>query len=277
MQVMAGLQAQLQDLQRNEALRAQGAKPSDLKLFPEIRDAIPPHLQLDPDAAARKRIVANYPKPDHLPAVLADSNGLASKMLGDSKERKYLLTVLPGVQRDALECTRVAASAWQLAQSMQDPAARADYLLKAVRDLAVLSVDTAQRAADSQIKGIIEAAGHKGALTFVRTSPKGDVDIDLGDHNIIQACHVDAVKEMSGFAKDIKTNSRNGGSCQNRSQGRGNGGRGGGRGGSSYGNWRSQGNGRGRGRGSNNYNRGNNSNNRDSNRDNNRDNSQSDK
>ena len=258
----------------------QAPTPAKSNSFPRFETPyVPPHLQLEPDAAARKRVVGNYPKPDHLPAVLSDSNGLASKMLGDSKERKYLLTVLPGVQRDALECTRVAASAWQLAQSMQDPVARADYLLKAVRDLAVLSVDTAQRAADAQIKGIFEAAGHKGALTFVRTSPKGDVDLDLDDHNIIQACHVDAVKEMSGFAKDIKTNSRNGGGGQNRSQGRGKGGyngRGGGRGGNSYGNWRSQGNGRGRGRGSNNYNRGNNSNNRDNSRDNNRDNSQSD-
>jgi hypothetical protein len=167
---------------------------------------------------------------------------------------------------------------------MQDPAARADYLLGVVRDLAVLSVDTAQRAADAQIKGIFETTGHKGALTFVRTSPDGDVDLDLGDHNIIQACHVEAVKEMSNFAKDIKANSRNGGGGSNRPQARGNGGnsgRSGGRGGNSYGNWRDQGNGRGRGR-NNNYNSGNNNNNnnnnnnRDNNRDNNRGNNRSD-
>ena len=283
-QAIGALQAQLHDLQRREADRAAGSASRGLELEDQVLIAIPAHLQLSPaEAAQRKRIVGKYPKTDDLPRALSDTNGLASKMLGDSRERKYLLTVLPGVQRDALECTRVAATAWHVALSLPDPVQRANYLLEAVKDLAVLSVDTAQRAADTQIRGIFEAAGHKGALTFVRTSPDAEVDIDVGDHNIIQACHVDAVKEMSGFAKDIKYNSRNGGgnNTNRNARGGGNGHSGGGKGGNNYyrggqggsrgsynnsGQWRGQGNG-GRGRG--NYNHRGNNNNKNNNNNNN--------
>jgi hypothetical protein len=271
-QALGSLQAQLNDLQRRDATRTSDppAVPRDVQLSAEVAAAIPAHLQIAPaDAAQRKRLVANYPKSDDLPKPLNDGNGLASKMLGESKERKYLLSVLPSVQRDALDCTRVAASAWQMALAMPNPEERADFLLAAVRDLAVLSVDTAQRAADAQIKGIFESSGHKGALSFVRTAPDGDIDLDLGDTNIIQACHVDAVKELSSFAKDIKANSRNGGSAYQNRNGRGSrggqrfgGGHRGGKGGGGYNtSWR-QGNGyRGRNNRGNNNNRGNSDNN----------------
>ena len=130
-------------------------------------------------------------------------------------------------------------------------------LLGAVRDITVLAADNAQRLADLQIKGVFDAAGVKGAHSFVRNGGGDDVDIELDDTNVVQQVHVEAMSDLWKLsshlrpARNAKDQKRTDGF---RGHGRG-GGKGGGKGGgrwapyrnNSYGNYKG---GKGRGNGS---------------------------
>jgi hypothetical protein len=148
---------------------------------------------------------------------------------------------------------RVAASAWQRASSCQQPAEAANFLMAAIKDIAVVAADNAQKIAQLQAQAVFEAAGAKGAYSFVKLDPKNDIiDIDQTDHSIVQQCHVEAMQELRKFSKEITPSKhadnkprRSGGGFNNYNRYRGRGG--GGNGYRSGGGWRG-----GRGRGSSN-------------------------
>ena len=121
-----------------------------------------------------------------------------------------------------------------------------------------------QSMADIQIKGVFESAGAKGGNAFVRCDlNSAEVDIDINDHNIVQAAHIEAISDLRKFSSTITPKSngkgngkgkggRGGGSSGNRGRnnGYGNGYNGGGwRNGRGYGGGRGRGYGRGRGSG----------------------------
>ena len=225
------------------------AKDTSVELNSAIKDCYPPHLQCSPlEASERKILLKQYAKPEGLPKTLRDDNGLAAKAIGDGKDKKTFLNTIPQFQREALDILRVATAGWQHALNIQDPSARANFLVRAIRDVVVLSADNAQRMAEVQIKGIFEAAGAKGGQAFVRCDLKNaDADIDFDDNNIVQAAHIEAMSDLRKFSSQIKPKTNNGKGKRNHNQGGGSRWRGGG-------GWRGRGNGnwrgRGRGRGS---------------------------
>jgi hypothetical protein len=242
--------AQLHELRGAEVTRAARRSDDVAELAQDIAQGIAPHLQLAPaDTAERKRIINTYPKV-HLPKVLRDDNGLAAQAIGpDSAAKKLVLERLPAIQRDNLDTVRVAASAWQQARFMaqQDPTAALQFLYDAMRDIISLSCDSAQRAAQTQLKQTLESAGHSGAYSLIDLTPNTQ-QLDFGDCNILQPSHLEALLEIKQFKATItatRVNKPQAGG-QTGSRGNGNGGKGGGRG-NSYSSGKGKGGGRGGG------------------------------
>ena len=163
-------------------------------------------------------------------------------------------------QKEGLDILRVSAVSWDQAATAAgagDLQKTVNILLGAVRDITVLAADNAQRLADLQIKGVFDAAGVKGAHSFVRNGGGDDVDIELDDTNVVPQVHVEVMSDLWKLsshlrpARNAKDQKRTDGF---RSHGRG-GGKGGGKGGgrwapyrnNSYGNYKG---GKGRGNGS---------------------------
>jgi hypothetical protein len=243
--------AQLHELRGEAATRSARRSDDVAELAEDIAQGIAPHLQLAPaDTAERKRILNTYPKV-HLPKVLRDDNGLAAQAIGpDSAAKKLVLERLPAIQWDNLDTVRVAAAAWQQTRFMaqHDPAAALQFVYDALRDIISLSCDSAQRAAQAQLKQTLESAGHSGAYALIDLSP-GTQQLDFEDCNILQPSHLEALVEIKQFKATItatRVNKPQGGGQPN---GRGHGGgKGGGRG-NSYGNGKGKGGGRGGGYG----------------------------
>ena len=294
--ILAALQQQIAHLQQQQQQQhhdlrdvAADRTANTVDLRPEILDALPQHLQLQPLAAdVRRRIMAQYPKASQLAKPLRDDNGLASGALGEHhKDRKWILNHLPQYQRENLDVLRAATTGWQRALEIGGPEERADFLLAVVRDVAVLTADNCAKLADVQLRTVFEAAGAKGALSFLNLKPAdpADVqdkqpDIDIYDNNIIQQAHIEAMSDLRTFTNKLKPQGSGGRGARGggRGGGRGYGGRGSGKGGwrdysNNYrgngggkGGWRSWGNGGKGGKGNSRpYNNNNNNNNNNSN------------
>lgn len=205
--IVQALQAQVAALTRQQQhIQADtDSGTGAMQLSETVAGCIPPHLQIKPlDAAERKRVVNGYAKLEPFPKVLRDSNGLAAKAIPDAKERKWLLTHAPTFQKDALDVLRVGAFAWQRAIAIDEPAARADYLLDVLKDVVVLAADNAQRAAQLQCEGVFEAAGAKGAYSFLKLGPnQNEIEIDQSDHSVVQQVHIEAMQDLRKFSKEI--------------------------------------------------------------------------
>ena len=166
-----------------------------------------------------------------------------ASQLRPHKERKWLFTQVSAIQRGDLDILRVAASAKKRAVTINEPTARADFLLEVVKDVVTLASDNAQRTAQLPCQYLFEAAGAKGAHSFVEFGPKQDeIDIDTADHNLVQQVHIEAMQDLRKFSGEITPQDNKGGGKTTRRQGncrhnyRGRGGGGGGRGGG--GSWR---------------------------------------
>jgi uncharacterized membrane protein YgcG len=197
---------QLQKLHGDAATRIARRSDEVAELAPDIAQAIAPHLQLAPaETTERKRILNTYPKV-HLPKVLRDDNGLAAQAIGqDSAAKKLVLERLPAIQRDNLDVVRVAASAWQQGRYMvqqQDPGGALAFLYDALRDIISLSCDSAQRAAQAQLKQTLDSAGHSGAYSLIDLSPDTQ-QLDFDDCNILQPSHLEALMEIKQFKATI--------------------------------------------------------------------------
>ena len=260
------MQAQINALQQaNMDLRnKEEAKRDGIDLRPEVRELFAPHLQLKQmDTADRKRAITGYPKSHQLPQALTDANGLAAKAVGEGPAKKWALTTLPALQREALDVLRVAAVGLHAAISIQDGNTRINQLERTLMDVIALASDNAQRMARTQLETIFDAAGAKGAMALISLDRDQEqaVEIDLGDSNILQAVHVDAMQEIKKYARAVqperKQNLNRNGGGRGGGGGRGRrgnyGGKGGGKG---YNSWRNNG-GKGGNGYNNNYNRNN--------------------
>ena len=241
----AQMETQAAQLQQLRSVTRDNTSTSVLfEVAPEIAEGIPPHLQLTPpDVAERKRILKRYPKVD-LPAVLRDDNGLAAQAIGpDAHAKKWIIERLPGIQRDNLEVVRVAACAWQQAAhtAQNDAAAGFAILVNGMRDIIALACDSAQRAAQTQLKQTFEAAGQSGAYALLDLSPNTHL-IDFADANILQPAHLDALTDAKTYRTTIES------SRKKPAHDHGRGGKGG-RGGGHYNHGKGGGKGGGRGKG----------------------------
>ena len=261
------LQQQIQQQQLQHAMELQRLRKDQrdkpdrqdrrIALTDEVAAAVSPHLQCKPlEPAERRSLLSEYPKPDQLPAPITDANGLASKTLSDTAQRKLALTILPQLQRDALDVGRVAAAAWEHSLSLADSDDKAEYLLQAIQDILGLSIDNAQRMAKTQLELTFDSVGAKGAYSLLNLEPNTQ-DIDFRDPSLLQQAHVDCIKDIRSFNGSLEAakkaaNARNVGQKDNRGGNRNDNGRGRGRnryrGGRDSKNWR-----RDRGNNNNNY------------------------
>ena len=188
---------ELQQLRKEQGEQHKPERRTDLSDV--VAAAVCPHLQCRPlEASERRSLLSDYPRPDQLPSPITDANGLASKTLNDSAQRKLVLTTLPQLQRDALDAGRVAAAAWEHSLSLIDPDAKAEYLLQAVQDILGLSIDNAQRMAKTQLELTFESAGAKGAYSLLNLEPRTD-DLDFRDPSLLQQAHVECIKDIRSF------------------------------------------------------------------------------
>lgn len=245
------MQEQINALQQaNADLRStEAAKRDGIALRPEVRELFAPHLQYKQmDASERKRTISAYPKSQQLPQALTDANGLAAKAVGEGPAKKWALTTLPALQREALDVLRVAAVGLHAARNNNNGQARIVQLEQTLVDVITLASDNAQRMARTQLETIFDAAGTKGAMALINLDPDADhqVEIDVADNSILQAVHVDAMQEIKKYARAVQPEKKQSGGRGGRGGRRGNGGKGGGK--DRYGNrnkWRSNNGGKG--------------------------------
>jgi uncharacterized membrane protein YgcG len=165
--------------------------------------------------------------------------------------KKWIIERLPGIQRDNLEVVRVAACAWQQAAhtAQTDAAAGFAILVAGMRDIIALACDSAQRAAQTQLKQTFESAGQSGAYALLDLSPSTQL-IDFADANILQPAQLDALTDAKTYRNTIEASRKKPANEHGRGKGRGGGhynqGKGGGRGGGKGG---GKGGGRGKGGG----------------------------
>ena len=228
--------------------RHRGDKPLDGR----IQACIAPHLQLKPmEQADRNRIIRQYNRHQGLPEPIRDSNELGGRAVTTKDDKKWLVTHLPQLQRDAIDIIRIASAAWQAAIDIQQPQRQLDLMQAAIRDITAIASDNAQRMGKLQLQQTFEAAGAKGAYTIINLE-ENTADIDVNEHSLFQQAHIEALQDLKRFTTTIDTSKRqekkphtdnrgNRGSGRRQDFGRGNGGSFRGRGGYGFG--------RGRGRG----------------------------
>jgi hypothetical protein len=247
--MQAQLTAQGAELQ---ALRSQkdgtSSKPQ-LVLGDTLAALVAPHLQLAPtDAGERKRIMGSYPKINGFPEPIRDDNGMAARAISDSEQKKWITERLPAVQRDHLDVARVAAATWEMASMCQDPNQRLQFFDTGIKDIIALSINCAQRAAETQLKQSFKGAGAEGSYSLLDLSPN-TLQLDMGDNNVFQQAHLDAMAELRKFKASIDANKKADSSSRGGGGGKGNGhgGRGSGKGYNN--NYQSRGGGYGGGKG----------------------------
>ena len=239
MELQQGLLAALQQQQGQR----ENARDSDqkLELFPQITACIPPHLQLAPcEPAERKRIIKRYPEPI-LPRVIKDTNGLAAHAIGaDATTKKFVTEGSPALQREFLDVVRVAACSWQHACALReaDPAGAAEVLVNGMRDINTISCESAQRAAQLQLKQTLSAAGQQSAYAMLDLRANTE-QLDFENTNVLQQAHLDVFADLKDFRGAIESTrpkkattsnhsnfGQGRGSGNDRGRGRGKGGRG---------------------------------------------------
>jgi hypothetical protein len=187
---------------------------------------VAPHLQLAPtDAAERKRILATYPKIEGFPECIKDDNGMAARAIADTEQRKWINERLPATQRDNLEIARVAAATWELAFMAEDQTQRMHLFDKGIRDIIALSINNAQRSAETQLKLSFKGAGAEGSYSLLDLTPT-TLQLDMADTNIFQQAHLDSMAELRKFKQSIDANKK----ADNHNKGGGGGKGGGGKG-----------------------------------------------
>jgi hypothetical protein len=249
--MQAQLSAQAAEL---HALRAQqnGTSTKPKLVLGDILGAlVAPHLQLAPsDTTERKRILGSYPKIDGFPECIKDDNGMATRAIADTEQRKWVTERLPAIQRDHLDVARVAAATWELAFMAEEPEQRLRLFDKGLRDIIALSINNAQRSAETQLKQSFKGAGAEGSYSLLDLTPN-TLQLDMADNNVFQQAHLDAMAELRKFKQSIDANKKADTPSRGGGKGGGGKGRGGGKGYSnnSYG---SRGGGYGGGKGYNN-------------------------
>ena len=206
-QQMEQQQAQLAALLQQQARRENAEPEQELELLPQIAACIPPHLQLAPfEPAERKRILKRYAK-IALPKCIKDDNGLAVHAIGaDANIKKWVTERYPALQREHLDVVRIAAASWQHACSLRDtdPAAAAETLVSGMRDVIALSCESAQRAAQQQLKQTLDAAGQSSAYAMLDLTAD-TTQIDFNDSNVLQHAHLDIFSDLKDFRGAIES------------------------------------------------------------------------
>ena len=193
-------------LQKQQADRSaiRESKQVPIALPPEVQGCVPPHLQLESlEAPQRKQVITSYVQHD-LPKHIRDENGLASRAITSSENRKWVVTHLPQLQRDALDVLRISTAAWVQATNMPNGPQRDMFLFQALQDITLISVDNAQRIAKLQLKQTFEGSNAKNAQSIMDFKPDSDnVSINPKDNNILQQAHIEAIQELQRFNKSI--------------------------------------------------------------------------
>ena len=228
-QLLQNMQAQLASQAAElHALRANRegtvSKPK-IVLGDTLGALIAPHIQLAPsDPVERKRIMSGYPKIEGFPECIKDDNGMAARAIADAEQRKWVTERLPAIQRDHLDVARVAAASWELAFMADSPEHRLQLFDKGIRDIITLSVNNAQRSAETQLKQSFKSAGAEGSYSLLDLTPN-TLQLDLSDTNVFQQAHLDSMAELRKFKQSIGANKKS-----HTHNNRGGGGKGGGKG-----------------------------------------------
>jgi hypothetical protein len=197
-----------------------------LVLGDAIGAIVTPHLQLAAtDMAERKRILGAYPKISDFPECIKDENGMAARAISDTEQRKWVTERLPAIQKDHLEVARVAAATWELASMSTDMESRMHLFDRGIKDIISLSINSAQRSAEAQLKQSFKGAGAEGSYSLLDLSPDTR-QLDLGDNNIFQQAHLDAMAELRKFKQSIDANKKSDAHGKGNGGGRGAGGKG---------------------------------------------------
>ena len=224
--MQAPLQAQGAELQSLRQHRDGTSVKQQLVLGDTISDIVSPHLQLAAtDAAERKRMLAGYPKISGFPESVKDDNGMAARAITDAEQRRWVTERMPAIQRDQLDVARVAAATWELANMSQDPEQRMHLFDKSLKDIIALSINSAQRSAEAQLKQSFTGAGAEGSYSLLDLAPNS-LQLDLGDNNIFQQVHLDAMAELRKFKQSIDANKKADTHSRGAGGGRGAGGKG---------------------------------------------------
>ena len=80
-------------------------------MHPEIKAAVPPHLQIGTKLKKGERdtVLRSYPAFDQFPEPIEDHNRLANKAFGEGPTKNLLLRSMPKFMRDQLDVARIAA------------------------------------------------------------------------------------------------------------------------------------------------------------------------
>lgn len=206
---MQNLQQQLDEQRLATAQAQQEIHRRDkdgVDLHPEVLACVPPHLQLKPmDASDRSKVLRGYPKVRKGPKPLTDENGLAGKLLQDSKQKQVITKDLPQQQRDDLDVLRVASQGWSAALRPTDPTQALQQACQALRDVTVIVCDNAARKAKQQLQLTFEAVDAKGAYAICDMDPRSDdCEIDSSCHSVIQDVHVEAITRIKKLSNSCK-------------------------------------------------------------------------
>ena len=99
-----------------------------------------------------------------------------------------------------------------------------------MRDIIALSCDSAQRAAQAQLKQTLESAGHSNAYCLIDLTPSSE-HLDFSDANILQPSHLEALVDIKQFKNTLSASrSAKNAHTSGAPSGKGGGGKGGGRG-----------------------------------------------
>ena len=193
---------------QNEYLAAQHQRKQATEggeLHPNVKDAIPPHLQCEPmEREQRKRLLKPYPKLKQLPKPIKDRNGLGARAIASKEDKKWIVTHLPALQRDALEVARVSLAAWDAYLRTGGN----EQLLEAIKNVTALATDNAQRIAQLQLQQTFEASGAKGAYSIMQLTPDSS-ELDFSEHTLFQQAHIEALQDLKKYTSTIDQAKRN--------------------------------------------------------------------
>lgn len=212
--ITAQQQQDFSQLVRNQnQLSADSARRDRVKqkLSEGLANTLPPHLQIVStlSESERKRIISACPEFEGFPEPIKDSNGLGAKAIPEGQNRKWVLNSIPKFQQEHLEVLRVATGALHRAADFQNASDRANFYESKLKEVLLLSVDSAQRLAKAQLKEAFKAAGVEGAYSLMHLDDD-DPQWAVDEHTLFQEEHISAIRKYRSFSTQLKQQTRDG-------------------------------------------------------------------
>jgi hypothetical protein len=176
------------------------SKNENLVLTDIAKTYLPKHWQMPPMAGPdRKKILQKYKFVD-MPQQIKDGNGFATKGVKSPYVRDFLTKCSLARQRDNFDVMRMCINA--LIQAEESKNQIPDWVGTFVADVTRISIDNQQRTCKEQLDLALQVKGLKSAETFIEKEK-----LDRSQTSIFQEHHVDAIKKLVGFQKDLASSS----------------------------------------------------------------------